>query len=532
MDFRNKPQRVVVESGSIGHSERCLFSPRSGLVQRGIPGDAYGAPECGVRCSHYQNFQLTSKNDVFLQKRALSNKIQLSLHHSYGKKMLIDFSVQNFKSFNSKQELSMVASTSTKENYNLHSIKEINSFGVKNVLKSAGIFGANASGKSNLANALYAFKTIVLKSLKSIDEKSINIAIPFLLKDDYFDQNTEFEITFLANGNLYRYGISINDEKIAEEWLYWTKTSRETLLFHRKGQNLDFNQRSFPEAKSFVSRDGDKWLIEKTKTFVPFISVLSQFDGEKSVVVTDWFQSLRIVSGLNDYGFKDFTTDLFENDTAFKDWALEILKSLQIKDIVISEVEENIPLPKSSKSIDDTDLNDAITKLQGFIERNKIKKKEIEIIKANSRTGELFSFPLAFESEGTKKLIYLLGPLFDVIKNEKVLVVDEFDNKFHTLLCKFIIELYNKSNQGCSQIIVTCHDTNLLTKDLFRRDQIWFIEKNEQNESEIYSLVEYKEHYTRKEGSYSKDYLSGKYGAIPLFGSIGELGVVLNDSPQ
>ncbi|ATO32946.1 AAA family ATPase [Dickeya dianthicola] len=442
--------------------------------------------------------------------------------------MLIDFSVQNYKSFNSKQELSMVASTSTKESYNLDSVKEVNNFGIKSVLKSAAIFGANASGKSNLTNALYTFKAIVLKSLESIDDKSTRMAVPFLLKENYFDENTEFEVTFLAKENLYRYGISIKGENIAEEWLYWTKSSRETQLFHREGQSIKFNQRSFPEAKSFVNFDGNTWVIEKTKSFVPFLTVLSQFNGEKSVVVTDWFQDLRIVSGLNDYGFKDFTTNLFAENSEFKNWSLGILESLQIKDIVISEVEENIPFPKSRRDIDDIDLNDAIRKLEGFIERTKIKKKKIEIIKSNKKTGEIFSFPLSFESEGTKKLIYLLGPLFDVIKNEKILVIDEFDNKFHTLLCKFIIELYNKNNHGSSQMIITCHDTNLLTKDLFRRDQIWFIEKNDRNESEIYSLVEYKEHYTRKEGSYSKDYLFGKYGAIPLFSSVDSLGVALN----
>lgn len=423
----------------------------------------------------------------------------------------------------------MVASTSTKENYNLGSVKEINNFGIKNVLKSAAIFGANASGKSNLTNALYTFKAIVLKSLESIDDKSTRMAVPFLLKENYFDEDTEFEVTFLAKENLYRYGISIKGDNIAEEWLYWTKSSRETQLFHREGQSIKYNQRSFPEAKSFVNFDGNTWVIEKTKSFVPFLTVLSQFNGEISVVVTDWFQDLMIVSGLNDYGFKDFTTNLFAKNSEFKNWSLEILESLQIKDIVINEVEENIPFQKSRRDIGDVDLNDAIRKLEGFIEKTKVRTKKIEIIKSNQKTGENFSFPLSFESEGTKKLIFLLGPLFDVIKNEKILVIDEFDNKFHTLLCKFIIELYNKNNHGSSQMIITCHDTNLLTKDLFRRDQIWFIEKNDQNESEIYSLVEYKEHYTRKEGSYSKDYLSGKYGAIPLFSSWDSLGVVLND---
>ena len=113
--------------------------------------------------------------------------------------------------------------------------------------------------------------------------------------------------------------------------------------------------------------------------------------------------------------------------------------------------------------------------------------------------------------------LYLLGPLFDTIKSGEILLIDEFDNKFHSLLSKYIINQCQQKNSPNSQLVITCHDTNLLSKELFRRDQIWFVEKNPKHESELYSLLEYKEHYTRKGNSYSKDYLTGKYGAIPLF---------------
>ncbi|WP_161787486.1 AAA family ATPase [Endozoicomonas numazuensis] len=422
----------------------------------------------------------------------------------------------------------MIASTSTKEGYNLENIKSVDAFGIKSVLKSAALFGANASGKSNLANALASFKSIILGSLESISEKTIDSAVPFLLKENAFDQPTEFEVTFLSNENMYRYGISIKEGEIVEEWLYWTKNVRETLLFHREKQTVSFNQRSFPEAKFFVKREGELWNIEKTKPFIPFISVLSQFDGEKSVTVTEWFSKLNVISGLTNSQFKLFTTELFEEDLRFKDWALKVLDSLQINGIEVSEVENKTAFPNGKNKLKDTDLNNALNATQGFLGKNKIKEKRIEIIKKDSKTGRLFTFPLSLESEGTKKLIHLLGPLYEAIKKEEILIIDEFDNKFHTLLCKYFIKLYNRSNSGNSQLILTCHDTNLLDKDLFRRDQIWFVEKNDNHESEIYSLVEYKEHYTRKDSSYSKDYLAGKYGAIPLFSSLSDLGEILN----
>lgn len=439
-------------------------------------------------------------------------------------RMLIDFSVQNFTSFNSKQELNMTASTSTKEQCILNNVKDINSFGITSVLKSAAVFGANGSGKSNLAGAMGTFRKIVLGSFDSVGNQQITAAMPFVLKKDYFDIPTEFEVTFLSKGSLYRYGMAISNGEIVEEWLYWTKTARETLLFHREKQTVEYNQRSFSEAKMFTKKDGDKLLIEKTKSFVPFISVLAQFDGEKANVVTNWFKKLNVVSGLKDFGLKDFTIELFEKDENFRIWALNILKSMQIHDIKISEIEKK--LPRRPNKINDAELNDVLSKLESLFEKNKkdLKEKKIDVIKLDFETNQLYSLPLSMESEGTKKLIYLLGPLYDSIITNEILVIDEFDNKFHTLLCKFIIELYNKQNHGESQLIITCHDTNLLSNELFRRDQIWFIEKNYKNESELYSLVEYKEHYTRKEGSYSKDYLSGKYGAIPLFSSITELG--------
>lgn len=442
--------------------------------------------------------------------------------------MLVDFSVQNFASINHSQEFSMVASTSTKEEkHDLSNVHNIENFGIKEILKSAAIFGANGSGKTNIVSALHVFQGMILGSLGSVGDKAVNGIIPFLLKDDNFDMPTEFEVSFLADGNLYRYGLAIANGEIVEEWLYWTKTSRETLLFHRVGQTIDFNQRSFSEAKIFTKKSGDSLVIEKTKPSVPFVSVLSQFDGEKSSVVTNWFQRINVISGIHDDGFQRFTIELFEKDAEFKLWALEILKSLQIDNINVVEYEKEFPISSKSKNINDEELRDVVSKLEDLMEKTKVKDKRIEVVK-RKKDNELFSMPLAFESEGTRKLIYLLGPLYDVIKNDEILVIDEFDNKFHTLLCKFIISLYNEKNFGQSQLILTCHDTNLLTKELFRRDQIWFIEKNEDHESELYSLVEYKEHYTRKADSYSRDYLQGKYGAIPLFSSISDLGDMLN----
>lgn len=427
--------------------------------------------------------------------------------------MLIDFSVQNFKSFNKKQSLNMRASTSTKEVCELNNLVDFNSHGINSLLKSAAIFGANGSGKTNFVQAMIVLKMIVLRSLDSIEDDSIKVVIPFLIKEYEYDISCEFEVTFFAEGGVFRYGISIVDGIIEEEWLYWTKTAREVMLFHRDNQTIEYNGRSFFEAKLFVRKEEGKYILEKTKPHVPFISVLSAFDGEKSTVVTDWFQKLHPISGVKDADYKNFTIKLFEENSEFKRWALDVLKSIQIDDVEVVEFEDSFPLSSQKNKLNDKELIDILSRLEGYSKKKKL--KTLQIVKKHN--NESYSLPLFLESEGTVKLIFLLGPLYDVIQKGEILVIDEFDNKFHTLLCKFLIEFYNKCNNGQSQLILTCHDTNLLTNELFRRDQIWFVEKNSSHESELFSLVEYKEHYTRKDKNYSKDYLAGKYGAVPLF---------------
>ncbi|WP_183142195.1 ATP/GTP-binding protein [Pseudomonas cichorii] len=421
--------------------------------------------------------------------------------------MLVQYRVQNFLSFNNEQTLSMLASTSTKENHHRSNVVDVNALGIGSLVKSVAIFGANASGKSNLFRSLAVFKHLVLGALTSISSERIGFSIPFILKENYYDVPTEFEVTFLKEDKLYRYGIALDDGIIVEEWLYWTSESRETMLFHREKQEVKINQRSFPEARLFVSKVLDTFHVEKTKPTVPFISVLSSFDGEKSNQVVEWFRNFYVLSGISDDGYKGFTTSLFQKDPEFKTWALDVLKSVQIHDVEIVEEEAKTSVPF---------LAGANVSIAASGMEAPIKGKKINIVKA-SAGGDHYEVPFDLESEGTKKLFYLLGPWYNSIKNKEVLFIDEFDSKFHTLLSEFIIKLYHEKNTQGSQLLLTCHDTNLLDKKIFRRDQIWFVEKNAEQESELFSLLEYKEHYTRKGDSYSKDYLAGKYGAIPLF---------------
>lgn len=425
--------------------------------------------------------------------------------------MLVEFNVQNVTSFNNNQTFSMVASTATKEDHIEQNTLNIDKFGVGSLLRSAALFGANASGKSNLIESMQILKHIVLDSLLTADSDTLDTVTPFMLKEDYFDIPSELEVSFIKENILYRYGLSIINGEIGEEWLYCNKNIRETKLFHRSGQQLDFNRTSFSEAFGFIKKDVKGEIhIAKTKPNVPFISVLSQFDGEISKQVIGWFQDLRVISGTYDFGVKGYTLNKFDTDDKFKLWALEILKHFQIEDVIVTDEDHDKDKP----------LN--------FSKKQKVKKKKVEILKKVSSEFRR-PMPIEMESEGTRRVIYTLGPIYDVIKNNRVLIVDEFDSKFHTLLSRYLIGLFHMNNIGSSQLIITTHDTNLLSKEVFRRDQIWFVEKNDHHESELFSLLEYKEHYTRKSSSYRKDYLDGKYGAIPLFDNEESLEEAIHD---
>lgn len=428
--------------------------------------------------------------------------------------MLVNFSFKNVTSFKEAQNLSLEISPLKKDDFLLNNLIDIDAN--DKLLKSALIYGANASGKSNLIKAIVWFKKIVLKSYSSLDKNVLKkIVIPFLLDKDTVEFPSDFEITFIENGIKYRYGISVLDGEIIEEWLYYTK-KRETLLFYRERQYItEYNKAEFREANLFI-KSGDnsnkKYILEKTAPHIPFISVLAVFQGEHSLNVTNFFSKIQSISGIEDENLGVYTFNLLKNDPKFYKWTLGILKDFHIADLVIDEKE----LFSHEIKVSDLDIDNNI-KTPKKINVNQV---DVRAKKYLNHSQEKIEFPLGFESSGTRKIIHLLGPLYDTIKKGNILFVDEFDSKFHTLLSKHIFKIFHNNCKN-AQIIASVQDTNLMDTTLFRRDQIWFVHKdfNEQD-SHLYSLSEYKN--TIKE-SYSQDYLQGAFDAIPLFDSIDDI---------
>ena len=419
--------------------------------------------------------------------------------------MLINFSFKNVSSFKEAQNLSLEASPLKKDD-----ILSSNSITLGNnrILKSALIYGANASGKTNMISAIRWFRSIVLTSYTTLDHNVLRRVIPFLLDTKSMEHPSDFEVIFFENNIKYRYGISVFDGKIIEEWLYCTNR-RETLIFYREHQTIEYNKTQLEEAKIFVKsekKSNKKAVLDRTATNVPFISTLAAFQSEHGLNVIAFFSKIRVFSGLKDENIGSYSFNLLKENHEFYNWALEILKNFDISGLIINEKKvsgQGISFHPSSRNIE-----------------GEISFLDIRVKKQLSHSEGMIEFPLALESSGTCKIIHLLGPLYKALENGDILFSDEFDAQFHTLLSKYIFNLFHKTCKN-AQIITNVQDTNLMNTDIFRRDQIWFVHKDKiEKDSNLYSLAEYKNAIQK---SYSEDYLHGVFDAIPLFDSIDDI---------
>jgi uncharacterized protein len=395
--------------------------------------------------------------------------------------MLIEFTFGNFRSFSESVTLSMVAAKITSDPKSVDENNVIEVSRDLSLLTSAAIYGANASGKSNLVLALSFMRDMALNSSRKIQPDQPIPVNPFRLNPDKKIAPSTFEVYFLAQGQKYRYGFEINAEKVVNEWLYAIPTIRPAMLFERQGDQIEINPRRFREGRG---------LEERTRSNVLFLTVAADFNGPISRQIQAWFRSLSIIAGVNDQEFHKNTVASLMNDPVRAGQIKQLISSL---DLDIAGVQVDPGMNGSPEVIRTAHYSyDSTPKFPG---------------------QELFSLE-SDESEGTKKLFYLTGPILECLVSGNALVIDELDARVHPLITVKVIRLFNsvQTNPRRSQLIFTTHDTNLLRRDLFRRDQIWFTEKNHFGSSHLYSLVEFK---PRNDASFEKDYLLGRFGAVP-----------------
>ena len=416
--------------------------------------------------------------------------------------MLLEFTVGNYRSFYEKKTFSMLAQGLSEE-----AKDNVTSLLSYDILKTMAVYGANSSGKSNLINAIQTMKSCVLSSVKLNPNDSLYYE-PFLLVKDN-NKPTLFEMTFLKNDFCYRYGFSYTQNTIVDEWLFrrTTKRSKEQALFIRNSEGIAFEDNKFPEGIGLESKVNDNRL---------FLSLCAQLGGEISNKVISWFESdFNVVSGLNNQEYRSFSKKLFHQKKEASKVAMSLFKKLQLGFGEISTYEKDLKIPEDAPN----------EEIPFFIKVVGAKDIEIESVhqmydKNGKSCGMVkFSFDDK-ESSGTRKLFDMSGPIFDTLENGLVLVIDELDAKMHPLISQEIIRLFNnpKTNPKNAQLIFTTHDTHLLSTKMLRRDQIWFTEKNNAEQTDLYCLTDIvlpDGTKPRNDANYEKNYIAGRYGAIP-----------------
>ncbi len=421
--------------------------------------------------------------------------------------MIEEFSFGNFRSFKDIQTLKMTAAKIKSKNPTLD-IDNI--FPVQdnlNLLKSKAIYGANASGKSNVIDALRATQHIILHSVK--DKDALLIINSFELSTQTIDEPTFSQIIFRIDGVRYRYGFVASDKSIKSEWLFSTPKKREQTLFLRETEVLtEVNQTHFDEGVLYqkLFKNTDKQVFTPTSLFLTHLA--STGFGVVSRKIMESLSSIIILKEMTLKVFLNFAGSFLE-ETIRKKFILEFLKKADVGITNLKNIEINTDdFPEYQK--------ENLGRNQLIVSSRTRYNKNLEPDGEND-----FSFDI-HESEGTKKMFELSPHIFMALNHGTTLIIDEFDARLHPLLTRKIIELFNSSaNKKNAQLIFTTHDTNLLSSEILRRDQIDFVEKDKYGASHLYTLVEIKG--VRNDASFEKDYIQGKYGAIPFLGDFSNL---------
>lgn len=410
--------------------------------------------------------------------------------------MLIKFNFRNFKSFLNETEFTLEAGRITELPANTFS----KNVGSENILKSAVIYGANASGKSNIIHAFNFMREWVINSFQMPEIYSHIPLKNFKLSDKGRNGDSEFEVFIKVNNKEYRYGFVMNEIEVKSEWLMVKKTvksSKYSIVFKRDLLNFESEQKEILNYDKFVQNLDKKTLV---------ISMLSKFEIRDIQNVNLWFKQARVL---------DFGNINLERN-------MEI--SLPIRAKKNDQYLKNLVsfLNEFDDGIADIKIENELDNKNTF--RNNVRGIDIYTLHRSIDSDTQVELNLIDESSGTRKMISLYNFLFNVLEFGGVLFVDELDAKLHPLLSRYIINLFHddKRNIKNAQIIFTSHDTTILSNNFFRRDQIWFTQKDSLGISELFSLYDFEIDDTkiRKDASFNRDYLSGKYGAVPRFKDI------------
>lgn len=449
--------------------------------------------------------------------------------------MLLRYSVSNFLSFKKMNTLQMIAGKS--EDFKEQTFKDMDSN--ISILKSGVIYGANASGKSNFIKSIDFAKALIIGGLERINTFDKN----FRLDEEYRKKPSLFQFEIKIGKKYYDYGFSIilNSKKIVEEWLYEKKISGEELcIFYRKDnkvlERIKLNESNESKFNIYISDIKDDIFILKEFSLKKWEE--NELDSIKNIFT--WFvKNLEIIfpddregifyfmnkyKELENY-LADFDTgievvDLQEKD--FETWIKDIPESIKINiQNQLIEMEKDFLEKEKTKKISEKAYGGIMVIIQGvpYIIEAYEDKKIVKILnfKHLKETNELFK--IVDESDGTKRLVELIPLFHNLTAIPKTLIIDEIDRSFHPALTRKLFEIFFRTTKGKeSQLIATTHDTNLLDLNFFRKDEIFFVDRDRDKSSEIYSLDEFKELQESKAKNIEKEYFWGRYGGVPIFG--------------
>ncbi|MGV1061661.1 AAA family ATPase [Clostridium perfringens] len=406
--------------------------------------------------------------------------------------MLVMFRTKNFNSFKDDVILDL-----RKTKYIQH---ENHTFNYKNydLLKTVAIYGANASGKSNLISAIKKYSIFILQQLfkengmdKKENEEALILASPFLLTDN-INKQMEYEMVFFNDGYLFQYGYAIEEKIIKSEWLY----VNDEVIFDRINDEIEFGKKY----KKILQK------YDKSRSDRLYIGVIDYFISDENIVeIMKSFKrffgyKLNIYTSiLVDVSVKGLFSDFFNDE--------QICKDEKFRQKVVNYVNK----------IDVGIKNILIDNKKSTYDNDEKQFKSYAVHNVYNDKGEVIAerpFDFNMESSGTIRFISIIEEVILMLEHGGTFIVDELSSRLHPVITKFIVDLFqSKVNSKNSQLIFTTHDVSLMNKEQFRRDEIVLVDKNKQGVSQIYSLSDLD---VRADASFDKDYLKGKYGALPI----------------
>ena len=431
--------------------------------------------------------------------------------------MLLRFRFSNHLSIHHMQELSFVATSLKDRDDGLIACDAVPS---GSVVPAIVLYGPNASGKTNLVDAIQFMRHTVLYSHSRGDPKGRFPRRHFRLDSNAAGRPTHCEVDFLMEDIRHHYGFRATGEGIESEWLYYYPSSHKRRLFEREADQYSFGR----------DLRGQNMVISKlTRENSLFVSAAVQNGHEYLSRIVAFFESIQVLRNVDVPG--PAAISRLNEDEGIDDRVINFLQRAGTG--VVSYERREVEIPEMERSIT-REVFSLVQRMSETTEEFPDPGETMVVFELShlASDGELVSFDLDRESAGTRRLLLLLGEAFKAIDNGKLLVIDEFDASLHTQVCEAVLAVFcdKMQNPHGAQLLATTHDTNLMMRSrkrpdrLLRRDQLWFVDRNRVGASEVYALTDFR---TRKDDNFERGYLEGRYGAVPFdlhWGARGESG--------